>query len=74
MHLAPHHLIFGELSEVDAFNWTLKVKSRGVKGAYSFEQYEGGYDEFLDEFKRSFEDPRRFTYTPILMCRGKKPY
>jgi len=73
MHLAPHHLIFGELNEVDAFNWTLKVQSRGVKAAYKFDQYEGGYDEFFDEFKRAFGDPRRFTYTPIILCRGRKP-
>ena len=73
MHLAPHHLIFGDLKEIDAFNWTLKVKSRSVKAAYAFDQYEGGYDEFLEEFKKAFEDPRRFTYTPIILCRGKKP-
>jgi len=73
MHLAPHHLIFGELNEVDAFNWKLKVTSESVKSGYQFDQYEGGYDEFFDEFKRAFEDPRRFTYTPIILCRGKKP-
>jgi SAM-dependent methyltransferase len=73
IHLAPHHLIFGELNDIDAFNWTLKVQSRGVKSAYPFDQYEGGYDEFFDEFKRAFEDPRRFTYTPIILCRGNKP-
>ncbi len=73
MHLAPHHLIFGELNEIDAFNWKLKVTSEGVKSVYKFDQYEGGYDEFFDEFKRAFEDPRRFTYTPIILCRGKKP-
>jgi ubiquinone/menaquinone biosynthesis C-methylase UbiE len=73
MHLAPHHLIFGKLNEIDAFNWTLKVTSESVKSGYLFDQYEGGYDEFFDEFKRAFEDPRRFTYTPIILCRGKKP-
>ena len=73
VHLAPHHLIFGELNEIDAFNWTLKVRSKGVRETYRFEQYEGGYEEFFDEFKRAFEDPRRFTYTPIILCRGRKP-
>ena len=73
VHLAPHHLIFGDLKEVDAFNWTLKVQSQGVRNTYTFDQYEGGYDEFFKEFKQAFEDPRRFTYTPIILCRGKKP-
>jgi SAM-dependent methyltransferase len=73
VHLAPHHLIFGDLKEVDAFNWTLKVQSQSVREAYAFDQYEGGYDEFFKEFRQAFEDPRRFTYTPIILCRGKKP-
>ena len=73
VHLAPHHLIFGELNEVDAFNWTMKVKSGRVISAYPFDQYEGGYEEFFQEFKTAFEDPRRFTYTPVILCRGKKP-
>jgi len=72
VHLAPHHLIFGDLKPVDAFNWTLKVQSRRVREAYAFDQYEGGYEEFFKEFKQAFEDPRRFTYTPIILCRGKK--
>ena len=73
VHLTPHHLIFGELSETDAFNWTLKVKSNVVKSVCRFDQYEGGYDEFFNEFRTTFEDPRRFTYTPVILCRGKKP-
>ena len=70
--LAPHHLIFGELNEIDAFNWAMKVKSDGAM-AYPFDQYEGGYDEFYREFETAFADPRRFTYTPIILCRGKRP-
>ena len=73
VHLAPHHLIFGPLNEKDAFNWTMKVTSGNVKSAYAFDQYEGGYEEFFEEFKTAFWDPRRFTYTPVILCRGKKP-
>ena len=41
---------------------------------YPFEEYERGYKEFLDEFTRFFKDPGRFTYTPAILCRGRKPF
>ena len=73
VHMAPHHLIFGELNEIDAFNWTMKVKSGSKISQYPFDEYEGGYDAFYNEFKSAFWDPRRFIYTPVILCRGKKP-
>jgi ubiquinone/menaquinone biosynthesis C-methylase UbiE len=70
--LAPHHLIYGELNQVDAFNWIKKIEIAGKNSGYKFEEYEGGYEEFFEEFKNFFSDPRRFTYTPIISCRGVK--
>jgi len=71
--LSAHHLIYGKLSETDEFNWTQKVEVAAKKSGYRFEEYPGGYEEFYDEFKRSFGDQRRFTYTPLIKCRGYKP-
>ena len=71
--LSPHHLIFGKLSEIDAFNWTQKVRVAARNSGYKFEEYPGGFDEFFEEFKSFFHDPRRFTYTPVISCRGIKP-
>lgn len=68
-----HHLIYGKLNEVDAYNWTKKVEVAARNSGYGFEDYPGGYDEFVEEFKNFFADPRRFTYTPIISCRGSKP-
>ena len=73
MTIEAHHLIFGELNEVDTFNWTKKVEVGGKLSGYPFDDYEGGYEEFFEEFKKIFSHPRRFTYTPIILCRGKKP-
>jgi ubiquinone/menaquinone biosynthesis C-methylase UbiE len=70
--LTPHHLIFGELNEVDAFNWTKKLEVAGKSSGYTFNEYEGGYEEFFEEFKNFFYNPRRFTYTPLISCRGRK--
>ena len=71
--LAPYHLIFGELKEIDDFNWTKKLEVAVKKIGYEFKEYKGGYEEFSKEFKQFFSDPRRFTYTPIISCRGCKP-
>ena len=71
--LAPHHLFHGRLKESDMFNWTQKVKVAVRQSGFHFKDYPGGYEEFFAEFKRAFEDPRRFTYTPVICCRGTHP-
>ena len=68
-----HHLIYGKLNVIDAFNWTKKVEVAARTSGYPFADYPGGYPEFLEEFQRFFADPRRFTYTPVVLCRGGKP-
>ena len=73
VRIDAHHCIFGELEETDAFNWSKKVEIAARFSGYSFEEYEDGFDGFFAEFERSFTDPRRFTYTPVITCRGRKP-
>jgi len=72
VNLAPHHLIFVELKETDAFNWNKKVEVAVKKLGYEFKEYKGGSEEFIEEFKQFFADPRRFTYTPVISCKGRK--
>ena len=71
--LEAHHLIYGKTNEIDDFNWTKKVEIAGKKSGYKFEEYKRGYEDFVDEFKTFFNNPRRFTYTPIIVCKGRKP-
>ena len=71
--LTPHHLIYGNLNEVDDFNWGKKAQVALKQLSYEFDGYPGGYDEFYDEFQDFFSNPRRFTYTPLISCRGQKP-
>lgn len=68
-----HHLIYGALKEVDSYNWAKKVEVAAKESGYRFDLYRNGYDGFLEEFKSFFADPRRFTYTPLICCRGCKP-
>lgn len=73
VEMSAHHLIYGELDSTDAFNWATKVEVAAQNSGYPFSDYPGGYDEFRKEFMTFFQDPRRFTYTPLIACRGRKP-
>jgi SAM-dependent methyltransferase len=72
VRLEAHHLIFGALRESDSFNWLKKVEMLGTKMRFVFDEYEGGHEEFIKEFKEFFRSHRRFTYTPLITCRGRK--
>lgn len=73
VHLEPHHLFFGKVSEADYFNWKKKVIVAGKGSGYDFREYGGCFDRFYREFDAFFRDPRRFTYTPVICSRGRKP-
>jgi len=73
VNVTPHNLIYGELKEIDNFNWTKKVEIAAKNSGCRFQDYEDGYEGFFKEFKDFFTDFRRFTYTPLISCRGRKP-
>ena len=73
VRMLAHHLIYGKLSETDRFNWLSKVEAtRNTPGLFA-DVYPGGYEEFRHEICAYLEDPGRFIYTPVIMCRGRKP-
>jgi len=71
--ITAHHLIYGELRDIDERNWLYKVEVAAKASGYPFKEFAGGYEEFKSEFLSSFRDHRRFTYTPIILARGRKP-
>jgi SAM-dependent methyltransferase len=73
VQLAAHHLIYGALNDIDRYNWTKKIEVAAKNSGYGFPEYPGGYGEFMAEFQGFFGDPRRFSYTPLIMCRGRRP-
>ncbi len=70
--LDAHHLIYGSLNDTDKYNWTKKVEVAAKTSGYRFEEYPDGYEGFFREFKSVFSHPRRFTYTPMISCHGRK--
>ncbi len=67
-----HHLIYGALGEADRFNWVKKIETITRNTSTVVPGYASN-GEFRDDFMRFFEDPGRFTYTPIIACSGRKP-
>lgn len=73
VQVSPHNLIYSTFKENEKFNWKQKARIAGRLSGYGFEEYPGGYEEFMAELDQLFEDPRVFTYTPLVICRGRKP-
>jgi ubiquinone/menaquinone biosynthesis C-methylase UbiE len=68
-----HHLVCGDLSEFNRWNWWHKIELAGRRSGWTFEDYEDGFAGFEKEFKEYFSNPRRFVYTPLIIARGIKP-
>ncbi len=71
--VSTHHLIYGALGNVDAFNWAKKLDVVTRKAGLAFDEYTGGIEELMEEFTSFFSSPRRFSYTPLVAARGRKP-
>lgn len=71
--VGSHHVIYGDLRDVDAFNWAQKIEVLASKVDFDFTEYSDGFKGFSEDFRRFFSDPRRFSYTPIVSVRGRKP-
>jgi SAM-dependent methyltransferase len=74
MELTAHHLIYGKVRTEDLFNWLKKVEVAAARLDGFFNRYPGGYPAFFSDFKSFFLDERRFTYTPLIMCKGDRPW
>ena len=73
MHLTGHHLIYGKARQVDVYNWTKKIDMVSEKLKKVFDDYPGGNKAFSKDFNDFFINPRRFSYTPLILCKGIKP-
>jgi hypothetical protein len=70
--VAPHNLIYKTFKENELFNWKKKAEIAAIQSGYEFSEYPGGYKEFLAELDAACSNPRSFTYTPLVACRGRK--
>ena len=71
--IQAHHLIYGKVREKEAFNWLKKEEVITGKTKALFKNYPGGHEGFNKDFAEYFFNPRRFIYTPMIVCKGRKP-
>jgi SAM-dependent methyltransferase len=74
INVTAHRVIYGEIRDVDSYNWTKKIEVIAPRLADLFETYTGGYKGFFRDSQTFFHNPRRFSYTPLIMCKGMRPY
>ena len=72
-HMEAHHLVYGQGTPSDNFNWLQKVDVAARKSGCTFEAYDGKYQEFRNEVEEFISSSKRFTYTPLILVRGIKP-
>lgn len=73
VQVGAYNLLFGTAEEPIMQNWRQKLTMAIARCRAPLARYPGGEPEFFDEFERYFSHPRRFSYTPIIACRGRKP-
>ena len=73
VELMAHNLIYGEIKEKDRYNLTKKLEIAAKKSKTLIEAYPGGSRRFFCDLEEYLADPRRFTYTPLLLCKGTRP-
>jgi ubiquinone/menaquinone biosynthesis C-methylase UbiE len=73
VNLVAHHLFFGSIKASDVYNWMKKIEVNVNRFKDLFDDYPGGGEAFINDFNEFLIDPRRFTYTPLILCKGMKP-
>jgi ubiquinone/menaquinone biosynthesis C-methylase UbiE len=73
VEIMANNLVFGEIKNQIQFDWIKKVEIAAKKAKKIIKTYPGGYDQFYNDFREFLVNPRRFTYTPLLLCKGTKP-
>jgi SAM-dependent methyltransferase len=68
--LEAHHLFHGPIDALSEMNWTQKLNVALRGSGYQFPELAGGIDEFGRRMKAFLRDPRRFSYTPLVLCCG----
>lgn len=73
VNLQAHHLFYGKMDKPNLFDWMKKLEVNAPRVSKFFEDYPGGYVSFQEDFQKFFISERRFTYTPLILCKGRNP-
>lgn len=68
-----HNLLFGAAGDTAMHNWRQKLCVAVARSGCSLGDYPGGREGFFADFEIHFQHPRRFSYSPLIVCRGRRP-
>lgn len=72
VHLLPHHLIYGESTTRDLENWRAKLDQIQKHVEAGNLKFDFDIESFRNEFFAFFENPSRFSYSPLILVEGIK--
>ncbi len=72
VEVMANNLVFGEIKDQIQFDWTKKVEIATKNAEKIINTYPGKYKQFYNDFREFMANPRRFTYTPLIMCKGTR--
>jgi len=70
VELQANHLIYGDIEDKDFYNWMKKLETISEKVPEAYEDYPGGAKAFYKYMNKFLKNPRRFTYNPLILCKG----
>ncbi len=70
--VSAHNVFYGVLKKKDHFNIMKKLEIAAKLEPQLLDGYPGGMERFHQDFEAFLLDPRRFSYTPLILCRGQK--
>ena len=70
--VSAHNVFYGVLKQKDHFNIMKKLEIAAKLEPQLLAGYPGGIERFHRDFEAFLLDPRRFSYTPLILCRGQK--
>lgn len=73
VELMAHNLLYGTIRDRDKYNWTKKMEMAAKVSKGVIDGYPGGPEQFYSDVDRFIGDPRRFSYTPLVLCKGSVP-
>lgn len=73
VHMIPHHLIYGVADQRDLDNWTRKLEQMEELSKKGVLKLSFDLSSFKNEFFAFFENPQRFSYSPLFLVEGEKP-
>ena len=69
VHVLPYHVLADEVTEMQLFNWRLKLQTLRPIGAKALGS-EADYDAFAAEYLAMLQDPDALTYSVLILVEG----